>query len=45
MKKFNYFRNGQPITKDAFVKAVPKNWENEVISGCYSYGYYNAIEI
>lgn len=45
MKKFNYFYNKQPITKEEFLKSVPKNWENDINDGEYSYGYYRAIEI
>lgn len=44
MRKFNYFYNGQPITKSAFLNAVPENWENEVENGEYSYGYYRAVK-
>lgn len=44
MKKYNYFYNGQPISKDQFISAVPKDWEKEVKNGEYSYGYYRAIE-
>lgn len=46
MRKFNYFYAGKPITKKAFLNAVPENWENEIDEyGCYSYGYYSASEI
>ena len=46
MKKFNYYYNGQPITKSAFLNNVPDNWENEVDEyGEYSWGYYRASEI
>ena len=45
MKKYNYFYNGQPIPKDQFLRAVPVNWESEVINGEYSFGYYKSIEI
>jgi len=45
MKRYNYYYNGQPISKNNFLKAVPKNWENEVIDSEYSYGYYRASEI
>ena len=45
MKKYNYFYDGQPITKVQFLQAVPENWESEVEYGEYSFGYYRAIEI
>jgi hypothetical protein len=46
MKKFNYFYNGQPITKSAFLNNVPDNWEDNVNEyGEYSWGYYRASEI
>lgn len=45
MKKYNYFYNGQAISRDQFLSNVPKNWENEVDEyGTYSYGYYRANE-
>jgi hypothetical protein len=44
MKKYNYFYDGQPITKAEFISVVPENWENEVRDGKYSWGYYRAIE-
>jgi hypothetical protein len=44
-KKYNYFYNGQPISKKMFLAAVPKNWEDEVKEMEYSYGYFRAIEI
>jgi hypothetical protein len=35
-----------PITKDAFLKAVPSMWENDINEyGCYYYGYFKALEI
>lgn len=45
MKKYNYFYNKQPISKDQFLKSVPGNWESEVIDDEYSYGYYRAVGI
>lgn len=45
MKTYNYFHDKRPISKDQFLKAVPENWETEVIDGEYSYGYYRAIEM
>lgn len=45
MKKYNYFYDNTPITKDQFLKAVPENWELDVVDGAYSLGYYRAIEI
>ncbi len=44
-KKYNYFYYGRHIFKDLFEKAVPENWEDEVIDGVYSWGGYNALEI
>jgi len=44
MKKYNYFYNGQPISKAEFLKRVPENWETEVVAGEYSWGYYRATE-
>lgn len=46
MRKFNFFYAGNPITKSAFLNAVPENWENEIDEyGEYSYGYYRAVKI
>jgi len=45
MKKYNYYYNGQPITRKDFLSVVPENWESEVIDGEYSYGYYRATAI
>lgn len=46
MKKYNYFYNGQPITKQQFSANVPGDWENEVNDfGHYSWGYYSAEEL
>jgi hypothetical protein len=45
MKKYNYFYDNTPITKNQFLLIVPENWEDEVKNGEYSYGYYNAILI
>jgi len=45
MKTYNYFYDGQPITKEQFEKNVPKDWQNELSKfGKYSYGYYTAKE-
>jgi hypothetical protein len=45
MKTYNYFYDGQPITKKQFLAAVPENWESEVDElGEYSYGYYRAVQ-
>jgi hypothetical protein len=45
MKKYNYYYNGQSITKSEFEKRVPKNWNKKVNKlGEYSYGYYKAVE-
>lgn len=42
--QYNYFHNWQPISKEAFLKAVPANWESELDEyGEYSYGYFRAI--
>jgi len=45
MKKYNYYYNGQPITKNQFISNVPENWENDLIDGEFSWGYYRAILI
>ena len=45
MKRYNYYYNGTPITKAQFLQSVPKDWEDEVKNGEYSYGYYRAIEV
>lgn len=46
MKRFNYFCADVAVTKAQFEKNVPDNWEDELDEqGCYSYGYYKAIEI
>ena len=44
MKTYNYYYNGQPITRSQFLQSVPDNWENELIDGEYSNGYYRAVE-
>ena len=44
MKKYNYYYNGEPITRKQFISCVPENWESEVIEGVYSYGYFKAVE-
>ena len=45
MKTYNYYYNGQVISKENFLSNVPENWENEVDEyGEYSYGYYRATE-
>ena len=44
-KKYKYFYYGRFIFKDLFEKAVPENWENEIINGTYSWGGYKAVEI
>jgi hypothetical protein len=44
MKTYSYYYNGQSITKSQFLQSVPDNWENEVIDGEYSSGYYRAVE-
>jgi hypothetical protein len=41
---YNYFYGKQSITKKQFESVVPNGWENEVVNGEYSYGYYKAIE-
>ena len=46
MKKYNYYYNGQPISKEQFLKSVPENWESEIDEiGHYSWGYFKAEEI
>lgn len=45
MKAYNYFYNGQPISKNQFLAVVPEKWEDEVDEfGHYSYGHYSAEE-
>jgi len=45
MKKYNYYYDRIPITKEQFLLIVPKDWEDNVKDGEYSFGYYRAIEI
>lgn len=45
MKKYNYYYDKTPIKKSRFEESVPENWEQDVINGEYSYGYYRAIEV
>ena len=42
--KYNYFYDGQAITKSQFLKAVPDNWEDDIKDGEYNWGSYRAIE-
>ncbi len=43
--KYNYFYNGNPISRDQFISNVPENWESEIDQyGNYSWGYYRASE-
>ena len=45
-KKFNFFYNGQIISKSEFEQHVPANWREYVDDfGHFSYGYYKAEEI
>lgn len=45
MKNYNYYYNGQIISKSEFEKNVPENWKSEVDElGHYSFGYYKADE-
>ena len=44
-KKFNYFYYGMPIQKSEFLKAVPENWQDEVVNGSFSWGGYRAVNI
>ena len=44
MRKYNYFYNGTPINKKNFLANVPENWEDNVMNGEYSWGYYRASE-
>jgi hypothetical protein len=45
MKTYNYFYDGQPISKYQFLKSVPEDWEKYVDEfGHYSCGYYSAEE-
>ena len=41
-QKYNYYFDGTPITRAAFLKGVPWNWEAEIEDGSYSYGLYRA---
>jgi hypothetical protein len=46
MKKYNYFYNGQSITRKEFENNVPEDWQKEVNElGEFSWGYYRAIEL
>jgi hypothetical protein len=46
MKKYNYFHDRTPITKQQFISNVPADWEKEVNEfGEYSHGAYRAVEI
>lgn len=46
MKKYNYFYNGQAITRSQFLDNVPENWEQDLDEyGNYSWGYYNAYAL
>lgn len=43
--KFNYFYNGQIISKSEFEKHVPKDWNKQpeiLTDGGFSWGYYRA---
>ena len=44
-KKYNFFYYGISVPKAIFLKAVPENWEDEIINGTYSWGGYGALEI
>jgi hypothetical protein len=44
-KKYNYFKDGEAITKKAFTENVPMDWGNEVDEyGEYTNGLYRANE-
>lgn len=46
MKNFRFSYYGQAITKEAFEKNVPQNWEELIDEeGTYSYGGYRATEV
>lgn len=46
MRKYNYYYNGQPLSKENFLENVPENWEEDLDEyGGYSWGYYEAIQI
>ena len=46
MKRYVFYYNGTTITKAQFLNSgINDNWENEMIDGEYSNGYYRAIEI
>jgi len=41
--RFNYFNQGQPITKDQFLKNVPEDWKSDLdCYGHFSHGHYRA---
>ena len=45
MKKFNFYYKNIPITRGQFEMNVPPNWQDKIDEyGCYSYGYYKAVE-
>lgn len=44
-KRYNYFYNKQPISRERFILSVPNDWESQLIDDSYSYGYYRAILI
>ena len=44
-KKYNYFYYVWRIPRAEFLKAVPDNWEEEVINGIYRWGGYRAVDI
>jgi hypothetical protein len=42
--KFNYFENGQSITKKQFEANVPSDWQENLNNfGEYSWGYFRAV--
>ncbi|MGI6033998.1 MAG: hypothetical protein ACOX69_11315 [Coriobacteriales bacterium] len=45
MKKYNYFYYVWRIPRAEFLKAVPENWQEEVVNGKYRWCGYKAVEI
>ena len=43
--RYNYFYYVWRIPRAEFLKAVPENWQEEVVNGKYSWCGYKAIEI
>jgi hypothetical protein len=46
MKRYNYYYDLISISRAAFLRHVPENWETEVDEfGVYSYGLWKACEV